>query len=67
MINLSVNNEKQAFSVELSVEQLLVQLNIAVEKHAVAVNGEFVPRSTYSEHLLVDGDKVDILTAVQGG
>jgi len=34
---------------------------------AVAVNGEVVPRSAWSDHALRDGDRVEILTAAQGG
>ena len=34
---------------------------------AVAVNGEVVPRSEWSGHALRDGDRVEILTAAQGG
>ena len=34
---------------------------------AVAVNGEVVPRSSWTEHPVRDGDAVEILTAVQGG
>jgi sulfur carrier protein len=34
---------------------------------AVAVNGEVVPRSAWAGHALHDGDRVEILTAAQGG
>lgn len=34
---------------------------------AVAVNGEVVPRSAWSEHRLRDGDGVEVLGATQGG
>lgn len=34
---------------------------------AVAVNGEVVPRATWSGTVLVDGDVVEVVTAVQGG
>jgi sulfur carrier protein len=34
---------------------------------AVAVNGEVVPRSSWTVTALDDGDAVEILTAVQGG
>jgi sulfur carrier protein len=34
---------------------------------AVAVNGEIVPRTTWAEHGLATGDRIEILTAVQGG
>lgn len=34
---------------------------------AVAVNGELVTRASWAEHALDDGDRVEILTAHQGG
>lgn len=34
---------------------------------AVAVNGEVVPRGSWPQTTLADGDKVEVLTAVAGG
>jgi sulfur carrier protein len=34
---------------------------------AVAVNGTVVPRSTWDDVALADGDSVEVLTASQGG
>ncbi|GAA3386241.1 sulfur carrier protein ThiS [Cryptosporangium minutisporangium] len=34
---------------------------------AVAVNGEVVPRGGWARTQLVDGDTVEVITAVQGG
>ena len=34
---------------------------------AVAVNGEVVPRDQHRIHALDDGDRVEVVTAVQGG
>ena len=34
---------------------------------AVAVNGAVVPRRQWPHHLLADGDRVDVVEAVQGG
>jgi sulfur carrier protein len=36
-------------------------------KIAVAINGEFVSRSTYNERLLNAGDQIDIVKPVGGG
>lgn len=35
--------------------------------HAVAVNDEVVPRSEHRTRRLVDGDRVEVVTAVAGG
>ncbi|MEU6074380.1 sulfur carrier protein ThiS [Micromonospora sp. NPDC047074] len=34
---------------------------------AVAVNGEVVPRTGWPSTVLVDGDRVEVLSAAQGG
>jgi sulfur carrier protein len=34
---------------------------------AVARNGEVVPRSAWSDTVLGDGDRIELLTAAQGG
>ncbi len=47
-----------------------VEASGAPESHdgvAVAVEGEVVPRSRWSEYALADGQVVEILQAVQGG
>ncbi|MDT5031535.1 MAG: sulfur carrier protein [Actinoplanes sp.] len=57
-----------AFSVGALVAQLTgAQLAGAQCGVAVAVNGEVVPRSTWATASLRDGDRVEVLTAAQGG
>jgi sulfur carrier protein len=51
----------------VSVEALVAELTAARRGVAVAVNGEVVPRSAWSGALLRDGDRVEVLTAAQGG
>lgn len=34
---------------------------------AVAVNAEVAPRSTWTDHVLADGDRIELLAAAQGG
>ncbi|HEY0535761.1 MAG TPA: sulfur carrier protein ThiS [Actinoplanes sp.] len=51
----------------LSVDDLVASLVAARRGVAVAVNGTVVPRSTWTEVALADGDTVEVLTAAQGG
>jgi len=46
---------------------LLELLGPVPDGHAVAVNREVVPRAEHGTRLLVDGDAVDVVTAVAGG
>ena len=51
----------------LSVAALVERLTEARRGVAVAVNGTVVPRSSWTEVTLADGDSVEVLTAAQGG
>jgi sulfur carrier protein len=51
----------------VSVEELVEQVTTARRGVAVAVNGEVVPRSSWPASRLRDGDRVEVLTAAQGG
>lgn len=51
----------------ISVEGLVEELTPARRGVAVAVNGEVVPRSSWPAARLRDGDRVEVLTAAQGG
>lgn len=66
MRRVSLNGEWQ----EIDVAQLsdaLAVWNYTNGKYAVAVNGEFVPRSQYAAVELQDGDTVDVVAPVGGG
>ena len=51
----------------VSVEELVEQVTTARRGVAVALNGEVVPRSSWPAARLRDGDRVEVLTAAQGG
>lgn len=67
MINLSINGETQQFSTPLSVTNLIEILGYTGKRIALERNGEIVPRSTYSQVQLADGDKLEVVVAVGGG
>lgn len=50
-----------------TVAQLLAELVVPARGVAVAVNGEVVRRADWSERQLAEGDRVEVLTAAQGG
>jgi len=66
-MTISVNGEKKTFETEtLTVQKLLEEMNFG-KGIAVALNEEFVLRTTYNETNINDGDRLDILSPVQGG
>lgn len=67
MINISLNNEPKQITANILLSDALVQWGFGEIKIAVAINGEFVPRSTYTERQLQLGDQIDIVKPVGGG
>ena len=66
-MRLTVNGEMRELPADCSVATLVARLTPAVRGVAVAVNGAVVPRSTWDSAGLTDGDRVEVLTAAQGG
>jgi sulfur carrier protein len=66
-MKLNVSGVTQEFNKDTSVEALLKQLGTDTGGVAVAVNDRVVRRSLWSEHKLLDGDRIEIVRAVQGG
>lgn len=64
---VEINGESVELLDGTSVFDLVERLSGARRGIAVAVGGEVVPRSTWDRRRLRAGDRVEILTAVQGG
>ena len=67
MLNLSINGEARQFAQALSVRALLADLGFDPAKIAVERNREIVPRSRYSEVMVLDGDELEIVHFIGGG
>lgn len=62
-----VNGKPRPLGDAVTLADLLHALGVAPEGVAVAVDRQVVPRSRYTDHLLADGQRVEILRAVGGG
>ncbi len=51
----------------MTVTQLLEQMGLQGKRIAVERNGEIIPRSTFDQPVLADGDRLEIVVAVGGG
>ncbi|NIB44009.1 sulfur carrier protein ThiS [Pseudomaricurvus alkylphenolicus] len=67
MLTLSLNNESRELPDNTSLQEAIEHWGMVEDKLAAAVNGEFVPRSHYSNFKLSDGDLVDLVKPVGGG
>jgi len=65
-MKITVNDEAVEVDDETTVEALLDRLGFSVKGIAVAVDWAVLPRSQW-QTTLVDGARVEVVTAVQGG
>ncbi|MFG2529473.1 sulfur carrier protein ThiS [Streptomyces sp. NPDC048516] len=66
-VSVSVNGETREIPGGLTLDRLVATLSQAPAGVAAAVNETVVPRTRWSATGLADGDRVEVLTAVQGG
>ena len=66
-ITITLNGRPERFDAPLSLENVLERAGFAGKNAAAAVNGAFVPQSAHADHMLADGDTLEILAPMQGG
>ncbi|MEE6260407.1 sulfur carrier protein ThiS [Plantactinospora sonchi] len=66
-MELTVNGVGHRLPGEKTLADLVTELTPESRGVAVAVNGEVVPRTGWPARVLRDGDRVEVLTAAQGG
>lgn len=67
MITVILNDAPREVAEHETVQALLRELSLPPRGIAVAVNGEVVRRAQWPQHRLSQGDRIDVLTAAQGG
>ncbi len=66
-MQIYVNGEQTQVPERFDIVALLELLDLAGVRVAVEINQELVPRSTFADTPLSDGDKIEIIHAVGGG
>lgn len=66
-MKVMINGEERVFEQAQSVEALLTSLGIDPRKVAVERNLEIVPKSTYAQVMVGDGDRLEIVHFIGGG
>ncbi|MDA5146454.1 sulfur carrier protein ThiS [Streptomyces sp. AD681] len=66
-MNISVNGEPREVAPGTVLDALVGTLTRAPSGVAAALNETVVPRARWSATALAEGDRVEVLTAVQGG
>lgn len=64
---ITVNGKQIQLTSEMSVADYLEQNNYQINRIAVEMNEEILPEYSYSETMLKDGDRLEVVTFVGGG
>ena len=64
---ITVNGKQIQLASEMSVADYLEQNNYQIKRIAVELNEEILPKYSYSETMLKDGDRLEVVTFVGGG
>ena len=64
---ITVNGKQIQLTSEMSVADYLEQNNYQINIIAVEMNEEILPKYSYSETMLKDGDRLEVVTFVGGG
>ncbi|WP_329458283.1 sulfur carrier protein ThiS [Streptomyces sp. NBC_01497] len=67
VVRVSVNGEPREVAAATTLDELIATLTTAHSGVAAALNETVVPRGSWPRTRLGDGDRVEVLTAVQGG
>jgi sulfur carrier protein len=66
-LQIRLNGEPRALPGPCTLTDLLAAEGLAGRRVAVEVNAEIIPRGRHAEHILADGDVVEIVHALGGG
>ncbi|MGW3915118.1 sulfur carrier protein ThiS [Streptomyces sp. NPDC005070] len=66
-MNILVNGERRRIDAGTALDTLVATLTASSSGVAAALNETVVPRAQWPSTALAEGDRVEVLTAVQGG
>lgn len=66
-VRIVVNGEAQEVADTITVQELLISLDVKTKAVAVERNLEIVPAALHRECILCEGDQLEIVTLVGGG
>ena len=67
VISVCINGKQHCFASTANSAELVETLDLTGKRIAIECNNEIVPRSVFTQRLLADGDKIEVVVAVGGG
>jgi thiazole synthase len=67
MISVYINGDEMSFPMSMTVTALMKELGLTKGRVALEKNREIVPRSTYGDVWVEDGDVMEIVHFIGGG
>ena len=66
-MNILLNNKSETLFDGTTIQKLLEDKNIKDKYFAVEINRKIIPKSLHCRHIIEDGDRIEIITAIGGG
>ncbi len=66
-MKITVNGKERDVAAGTTVAQLVAELNLKTDRIATERNLAVVPKASYAQTALLEGDKLEIVTFVGGG
>lgn len=66
-MRMTINGDARDVASGATIATLLAELGLQRDGIAVALNDDVVPRAGHAQHVLQEGDRVEIIVAVAGG
>jgi thiamine biosynthesis protein ThiS len=66
-MKIQLNGEARDIPDNSSAQDLIDLLGLGDKRLAMEANREIVPRTTYAQHVLHEGDEIEIVQAIGGG
>ena len=67
-VTITLNGQQRQYNdTRTNINMLLSHEGYTDKKIAIAINGQFVPRSSYDTQIIQDRDEIDIVAPMQGG
>lgn len=67
MVTIAFNGHEEQVDASTTILELLERSGVEPRFCAVEVNLEIVPRATYADRVVQNGDRIEVVTLVGGG